>query len=262
MYANHTIAVVVPAFNEEKLIGRVIETMPDFVDKIIAVDDNSSDRTAQVVNEYKKIMNGKLTLINHQINEGVGGAIVSGYNYAMKHQFDVAVVMAGDAQMDPTDLPRVLNPIVMGRADFAKGNRFLMKNLKKNIPLIRRMGISVLAAFSRIASGFWHLSDFQCGYTAIKYDLLKKINLEKVYKRYGMPNDFLSRLKTVDARVVEVPVKPVYNIGEKTGIKYHRDIPIIMLLLMRSLFRRFSLKLKGKTSEHSNPALFLESFQL
>src|SRR3989338_5420424 len=105
MYRNKTVAVVVPAFNVQNLIGRVIETMPDFVDQMIVIDDKSTDQTIQIVESYFSHLGQRLTLIKNEINEGVGGAIAKGYKKALEKDFEIAVVMAGDAQMNPDDLP-------------------------------------------------------------------------------------------------------------------------------------------------------------
>jgi glycosyltransferase involved in cell wall biosynthesis len=142
MYRSHTIAVVVPAYNEETLIGRVIETMPDYVDRIVVVDDASKDGTISTVNGYLSEMNERLHLIRHETNQGVGGAIATGYEWCRDHEVDVVVVMAGDAQMDPTDLPALLDPVVSGEVDYAKGNRLFTGDAWSQIPKVRYLGNS------------------------------------------------------------------------------------------------------------------------
>jgi len=121
MYKNKTVVTVVPAYNEETQIGKVIDTMPDFVDKILIIDDRSSDSTVEVVQRYKE-KNDRIELLRHEVNQGVGGAIATGYKWARDHDVDVAVVMAGDGQMDPVDLPSILDPVVEGEVDYTKGN--------------------------------------------------------------------------------------------------------------------------------------------
>jgi len=142
MYRDHTpatgsgqrIAVVVPAYNEEALIGRVIETMPEWVERIVVVDDASRDGTAEAVRRCLPLMGERLHLIRHETNQGVGGAIASGYEWCRDHGVDVAVVMAGDAQMDPADLPALLDPVISGEADYAKGNRLFTGDAWNQIP--------------------------------------------------------------------------------------------------------------------------------
>ena len=123
MFEGARVGVVVPAYNEEALIGRVMETMPDFVDQIVVVDDCSGDGTIAVVEEYRRQLDDRVELVRHRANQGVGGAIATGYKWCRDHEMDVAVVMAGDAQMDPSDLPALLKPVVSDEADYAKGNR-------------------------------------------------------------------------------------------------------------------------------------------
>jgi glycosyltransferase involved in cell wall biosynthesis len=241
MYKNHTIAVIVPAYNEEKLVGKVIETIPDFVDRIIVVDDGSTDGTKSVVEKCLK-ESKRMVLISHQKNQGVGAAIITGYKWFLEHNLDVAAVMAGDAQMDPSNLPSILDAIIEGKADYVKGNRLFTGEAWKKIPHLRYLGNSILSLLSKVASGYWHVADYQCGYTAINKKTLHLLDLDKVHKRYGMPNDFLVRLNVIEAIVADVPVKPVYNIGEKSGIKYTRIIPKLSWMLWRLFLWRLRQK--------------------
>ncbi len=241
MYKNKSIAVVVPAYNEEKQIGNVINTIPNFIDKIIVIDDCSKDNTKTVVKKIKN-SNNKITLISHKKNQGVGGAIVTGYKWIIDNKIDVAVVMAGDGQMDPSELTSILEPILKEKADYVKGNRLFTGEAWKKIPRIRYLGNSVLSLMTKIASGYWHIADFQSGYTAIKREILELLDLDKIYKRYGMPNDFLVKLNVIDASVKDVPIKPRYNIGEKSGIRLYKVIPVISWLL----FKRFLWRMKQK----------------
>lgn len=237
MFEGKKIGVVVPAYNEERLIGRVIETMPDFVDKIVVIDDQSKDRTVQIVQEYMR-KDERIDLICHEKNRGVGGAIVTGYRKIADLGMDVAVVMAGDAQMDPADLPGILAPVVRGGADYVKGNRLFTGESWKLIPKARYIGNAGLSLLTKIASGYWHVADSQTGYTAIAVRVLKRLSLDDVYPRYGVPNDLLIRLNVAGAKVAEVPIRPVYNIGEISGIRFARVIPTISWLLLRLFFWR------------------------
>jgi glycosyltransferase involved in cell wall biosynthesis len=242
MLDDHTIAAVVPAYNEEKLIGRVIETMPDFVDRIIVVDDYSHDSTREQVRQFASIDSDRVVLIEHQDNQGVGSAIATGYVWCRDHEIDVAVVMAGDAQMDPADLPNLLGPVISGEADYTKGNRLFTGDAWKIIPRVRYLGNSVLSLLTKIASGYWHIADSQAGYTAINLRALKTIDWDQMYKRYGQPNDLLVRLNIYSFRVRDVPVRPVYNIGEDSGINPIRIIPKLSWLLFKLFLYRMVQK--------------------
>ena len=241
MYLEKTIAVVVPAYNEEKLIAQTIASVPDFVDTIIVVDDSSRDDTANIVrNEAEK--NSKIHLIEHGVNQGVGGAIVSGYKMARDVGIDVTVVMAGDAQMDPKDLVPIIEPVADGSADYTKGNRLFHGDAWTMIPHYRYLGNSSLSLMTKISSGYWHIADSQSGYTAISLLALQKLNLDKIYKRYGMPNDILIMLNQYDFRVRDVHIRPVYNVGEKSGIKLVQVIPRISWILFKGFWRRLVFK--------------------
>jgi len=242
MYRDKTVCVVVPAYNEEKLIGRVLETMPDYVDKVVVVDDKSTDRTAEIVINAAEQSGGRIILIQHSKNQGVGGAITSGYKWARDNRIDITAVMAGDAQMDPADLPNLLDPVAAGQVDYAKGNRLFTGNAWQVIPKVRYLGNSYLSLLTKIASGYWHVADSQTGYTAINLRALEILDLDKIYKRFGMPNDMLVKLNIYNFRVRDIPVKPVYNIGEVSKIKLQK----VMITLSWLLLRDFLYRLKEK----------------
>jgi glycosyltransferase involved in cell wall biosynthesis len=242
MYRSATVAVVVPCHNEELLIARVIETMPAFVDYIVCVDDDSRDRTAEVVESYSKAQPGRVILIRLSPNEGVGGAIAAGYKWARDHHIDATAVMAGDAQMAPEDLPALLDPIVTGEVDYTKGNRGVTGEAWKQIPHVRYIGNGLLSMLTKIASGYWHVADSQTGYTVANLQVLGTIDLDDIYKRYGMPNDVLVKLNISNFRVRDIPVKPIYGIGEKSGIRPLAMIPRLSVLLLRLFFFRLIQK--------------------
>lgn len=242
MYKDKKVCVVVPAYNEENLIGKVIETMPDFVDRIVVVDDRSSDKTAEIVEGLATKSGGRIVLIEHDKNEGVGGAIVTGYKWAMDNRMDVTAVMAGDAQMDPADLPNLLDPVVAGEIDYAKGNRLFTGNAWQIIPKVRYLGNSYLSLLTKIASGYWHVADSQTGYTVINLKALQMLDLNGIYKRFGMPNDMLIKLNIFNFRVRDIAVRPVYNIGEKSNIRLRKVAFTIPLLLLKGFLYRMREK--------------------
>ncbi len=242
MYQGKTIAVVVPAHNEEKLIPKVLETMPDFVDLIVVVDDASTDHTSAVVASYRERLGRRLLLIAHKENQGVGASIVSGYKQALVSGIDVVAVMAGDAQMDPADLERVVAPIARDETDYVKGNRLFRGESWAMIPHYRYLGNAMLSLLTKIASGYWHIADSQCGYTAISRIALERLDIDRIYKRYGMPNDILVKLNVSNFRVHDVSVRPVYNIGEQSEIHLSKVIPAITWLLIRGFLWRLKEK--------------------
>ncbi|MBN2790135.1 MAG: glycosyltransferase family 2 protein [Candidatus Delongbacteria bacterium] len=241
MYNDKTISVVVPCHNEETQIGTVIKTMPDFVDKIVIIDDLSRDKTVEVIKEYLS-KDKRIILIEHEKNQGVGGAIASGYKWSRDNDIDVAVVFAGDAQMDPNDLPNILDPVVSGEVDYSKGNRLFTGEAFSKIPKVRYFGNSVLSLLTKIASGYWHVADSQSGYTAINKKALKTIDWDKLYRRYGQPNDLLVKLNIYNFKVRDVLINPVYDVGEKSGIKVRKVLFTLSWLLLKLFIYRMKEK--------------------
>jgi glycosyltransferase involved in cell wall biosynthesis len=237
MFLEKKIGVVIPAYNEERLIGKVIGTMPDFVDRIIVVDDKSQDNTAAAVQEIAAA-NNKVTLLRHERNGGVGAATATGYKWARDHQIDVTAVMNADFQMDPADLHRILRPVCAGECDYTKGNRLFRGESWGMIPKHRYIGNSMLSLFTKIASGYWHVADSQSGYTAISLPALRAIDLDALYHHYGVPNDMLIRLNIASFRVRDVSIRPVYNVGEVSGIKLRKVIFTIPWMLIKGFLRR------------------------
>jgi len=242
LFDNKQIAVVIPCHNEELLLSKVIDTLPAFVDRVYIIDDYSTDNTQNVALECCNNDKEKLTYIRHEVNQGVGGAIATGYKEALKENIDVTVVMAGDGQMDPSDLIPIIEPIVDDTADYTKGNRLFSGDAWNIIPRVRYIGNSLLSLLTKIASGYWHVADSQSGYTAISLKTLRTIDWDKMYKRYGQPNDLLVKLNIYNFRVKDVPIKPIYGIGEKSGIKPLRMIPKLSWLLFKLFIHRMVQK--------------------
>ncbi|MGD0276589.1 MAG: glycosyltransferase family 2 protein [Syntrophales bacterium] len=290
MLNNKTIAVVVPAYNEEKQVIEVLDTMPDFVDRIVVVNDCSKDDTATFISDYIKqkrstwpgvrierskpratrynraevvlyemkeadlnrylpseVVNehpetDRIILINNLTNGGVGAAIARGYKWCLDHGIDCTAVMAGDGQMDPAELESICKPVVEDQVDYAKGNRLIHRSAWLIMPRTRYIGNSILSILTKIASGYWHVSDTQTGYTAISLRALEAVRIFDIYKRYGMPNDMLVRLNIAFCTLKEVEIKPVYEIGEQSKMKISKIISPIILLLFKSFFKRLWIK--------------------
>jgi glycosyltransferase involved in cell wall biosynthesis len=233
------VAVVVPAHNEEKLIGETVRTIPEFVDRIYIVDDRSTDNTVETV---RALTDPRVELIEHERNLGVGGAIVTGYLKARDDGVDVTAVMAADAQMDPDDLEMLAGAVARGEVDYAKANRLFTGQAWEVIPRYRYLGNAVLSLLTKIASGYWHIADSQSGYTAISLRYLQLLDLERVYKRYGFPNDLLVHLNVWNARVRDYPSRPIYGVGERSGIRLRKVVPTISWLLVKGFFWRLREK--------------------
>jgi glycosyltransferase involved in cell wall biosynthesis len=239
MLDGKSVAVVIPAFNEERLIGDTVAGIPPFVDRIYVVDDASRDRTAERV---KLIEDGRVLLLEHERNLGVGGAILTGYERALTERIDVTCVMAADNQMDPAELESLVRPVAGGEVDYAKANRLTSGQAWELIPRTRYLGNALLSLLTKIASGYWHIADSQAGYTALGLETLRRLDLPRIYRRYGFPNDMLVHLNVVNARVRDVPSRPIYGVGERSGIKIRKVVPRISWLLVKGFFWRLREK--------------------
>ena len=258
MYKDKSVGVVVPAYNEERFIGTVIDTMPTFVDRIYVVDDCSTDGTwraitTRVRHESAKapatpaladggiVTDGRLVPIRHEENRGVGGAIKTGYLRAAEDGMDITAVMGGDGQMDPDVLERIVDPIAEDAADYVKGNRLLYRTHREGMTGWRFLGNSVLTFLTKIASGYWKTMDPQNGYTAISRTALDTIGIEAMYEGYGYCNDLLVKLNARGMRVADVALPAVY--GEETStIAYPSYIWNVSGMLLRNFLWRLKTK--------------------
>ncbi len=234
MYEGKSIAVVVPAYREEKLIGETIRTVPEWVDHIFVVDDASPDGTRS---EALAAADGRTEVISHEVNQGVGGAIVTGHRRAIECGADVSVVMAGDGQMDPQYLESLLNAVVRDGFGYAKGNRFFAADSFDGMPRHRVVGNLVLTILTKAASGYWALVDPQNGYTAVTSEVLQRLPLGRLSRRYEFENDILVWLNILDVRVADVPIPARYG-GEESTIHLGSTAPRLMSVLFRGFWRR------------------------
>ena len=184
----------------------------------------------------------RVELVARDENGGVGAAIVTGYQRALAEGLDVVCVMAADNQMDPADLLTLVEPVARGEVDYAKANRLVSGEAWKLIPRTRYLGNAVLSLLTKVASGYWHVADSQTGYTAISRSMLAQLDLDRIYRGYGFPNDMLVHLNVWNARVRDFPSRPVYGVGEQSGIRLHRVVPRISWLLLKGFFWRLREK--------------------
>ena len=216
MFEGKRVAVVVPAFDEERLVGETIRGIPELVDRIFVVDDASRDGTAAAA---EGVGDARVLLVRHERNAGVGAAIATGYRRALEEEIDVTCVMAADNQMDPAELESLVAPVARGEVEYAKANRLVSGEAWEVIPRTRYLGNAVLSLLTKIASGYWHVADSQAGYTALSLGALRRLDLGELYPRYGFPNDMLVHLNVQNARVRDVPSRPIYDVGERSGIR-------------------------------------------
>jgi glycosyltransferase involved in cell wall biosynthesis len=238
MYEGKTVAVVVPAYNEEALVASTVAGIPDFVDRIFVVDDASRDATA----ERARAGDGRVEVLAHEQNEGVGAAIVTGYKRTLADDIDITCVMAADGQMDPDDLEMLVRAVASGEVDYAKANRLFTGQAWNLIPRTRYLGNAALSFLTKIASGYWHVADSQSGYTAANLETLKLLDLDNIYSRYGFPNDILVHLNVWNRRVRDYPSRPIYGVGERSGIRLRKVVPRISWLLLKGFFWRMGQK--------------------
>jgi len=242
VYRDKSIAVVVPAYNEEQHIGLVCEGMPDFVDAVYVIDDASTDATADITSEYAEI-DDRIQLIRHEVNRGVGGAIVTGYKRALADGMDISVVMAGDNQMESEYLGAIIDPVVEGTAAYSKVTRLTDRAHLNGMSPWRILGNYTLRWLTVLATGNTEVTDPQNGYAAISGDALMSIDLDAVYPYYGYCNDLIARLSANGQRIVEIPLPSMYH-GEVSKIRYHKYIPRVSKLLLRIFLLRVTGRLK------------------
>jgi glycosyltransferase involved in cell wall biosynthesis len=252
MYKGKKIAIVIPAYNEEKHIALVISKIPEYIDRIYVVDDGSTDNTGEIVSEMIKQGQGLTSILKHPQNSGVGKAIVTGYKSCLANGIDISVVMAGDNQMDPMQLPRLLDPIITDEAEYTIGNRMSSVKDMKGMSYWRRFGNLILTWLTRIAALNFSISDPQNGYTAAKRQALASLDLDNIYPRYGYCNDILAKLSAAKIKIKCVAMPSVYG-DEKSKIKYWNYIPSVSWLLLKDFFWRIKMSItKRQFSEQTS----------
>lgn len=305
MLNNKTVAVVVACYNEATQIGRVLRTMPEFVDLIVVVNDCSTDATAATVKAFmdadtrsarqivkrpvtysdspydtannlaldmdrdserffapygvQRSDTSRVALVSHLKNSGKGAAVATGYKYAREHGIDCTAIMDGDGQMNPAELERVCLPVVNGAASYSKGNRFKHRAARRSIPQVRFFGNAALSILTKIATGYWRVSDAQTGFTAISLEALETIDIHRLYGSYGVYNDLLQKLNIASFTVTEVPITPVYNVGEQSKMRIGKVMRRVSWLLVKLFFERLFKKYL-LTNFHPLFLLYMVSF--
>jgi glycosyltransferase involved in cell wall biosynthesis len=238
LFRAYKIGVVVPAFNEELLIQRTIDSIPAYVDKIYVVNDASIDCTAEIINNST---DPRVIPIHHQVNKGVGAAIISGYKLALADEMDLVAVMAGDNQMDPSQLPKLIMPLIEGKADYTKGNRLLSREMRQGMPSWRAFGNGLLTLITKIGSGYWNIADPQNGYTVISKYALETIDLDSIYPYYGYCNDILLKMNAFGFKVVDITMPARYG-SEKSKIRYGKYIRKVSPMIFMGFLWRLKMK--------------------
>jgi glycosyltransferase involved in cell wall biosynthesis len=234
----YRIGVVVPAYNEQKLIKITVNGIPEYVDRIYVINDCSTDKTAEVL---ESIDDPRLHVIAHKVNQGVGAAILHGYQRALKENMDIIAVMGGDNQMNPQQLPNLLMPIIEGKADYTKGNRLLSEEFRVGMSKWRSFGNGLLTMITKIASGYWHIMDPQNGYTAISKKALSNMDLHNLYTYYGYCNDMLVKLNAFGFRTMDVTMPARYG-QERSTIKYSNYMGKVSIMLFKKFLWRLKMK--------------------
>lgn len=233
---NNLIAVVIPCYKVKKHILEVISEIGPICWRIYVVDDCCPEQSGAYVKQHCK--DKRVVVLQNEVNKGVGGAVMHGYSQAIKDGAAVIVKVDGDGQMDPRLLPKFTGPILEGRADYTKGNRFFDLGEIKRMPKVRIFGNSVLSFMSKLSTGYWRIFDPTNGYTAIHANVAKHLPFDKISNRYFFETDMLFRLNTLRAKVVDIPMHARYA-DEQSNLKIKEILGEFLFKHMRNFFKRF-----------------------
>ena len=235
-----TITVIIPCYNVAAHVEEVVNNLPPAVNWIIVVNDCSKDDTGKRLSELLK-KNNKLILINHEVNQGVGGAMLTGFKKSIELNSDISIKIDGDNQMDSSYIPELIKPILENRADYTKGNRFRDFKALKQMPVIRRIGNIGLSFCIKAASGYWNIFDPNNGFIAINNNILRTLNIDKIHKRYFFESSMLIELYHADAVIQEIPMKAKYG-NEVSHLSLTRTFLGFPPKLIKAFIRRIILK--------------------
>lgn len=229
------IAIVIPSFRVIRHVLDVIGAVPAFVECIYVVDDACPDGSGDYVERH--CQDARVRVLRHAVNQGVGGAVITGYRAAIDDGMDIAVKVDGDNQMDPALIPDFVQPILDGDADYTKGNRFFDLEHVRSMPGIRSFGNAVLSFITKLSSGYWDLFDPTNGYTAIHTEVARLLPFEKISRRYFFETDMLFRLNTLRATVIDIPMKARYA-DEVSNLRISRILGEFVAKHARNFFKR------------------------
>jgi len=239
-FRKYRIAAVIPAYRVEREIESVLSGLPSYIKHIIVVDDASPDHTSDLVAPLVK-RDRRLVLIRHERNQGVGGAMVSGFRKALELGVQIVVKIDGDGQMDVSNLPALLLPLIQGKADYVKGNRFQDFAALRQMPPVRRIGNMGLGFLSKAATGYWNLFDPTNGFLAIRAETLAQLPLDQIDRTYYFETSMLANLYLLGAVVKDIPIPARYK-GEVSSLAIHRVLFEFPFKLFSTLLRRILLK--------------------
>jgi len=236
MYKQHTIAVVIPTYKVKLHIKQVVATLPEFIDYIIVVDDKCPQMSYKEVEFLKKIY-----IVQHKENQGVGGAVKSGYKKAMQLGADIVVKVDGDGQMEPKYIEHLIIPIISNCCDYTKGNRFKDFKALKSMPKIRLIGNSILSFLIKIASGYWKIMDPTNGFTAISSKVLRDLDFDKIDNRYFFESDMLINLNIENCVVCDISIPAKYG-DEISNLNIKKVVLKFPMKIIKGFFKRIIFK--------------------
>ena len=239
-FESYKVVIIIPAYRVERDIKNVLHSLPDYIKHILVVDDASPDSTADVITAlYNSDM--RLSLIRHSHNQGVGGAMISGFKKALELGAQIVIKIDGDGQMDSAYIPALITPLIQGKADYTKGNRFRDFSSLQNMPFIRRIGNLGLSFLTKAATGYWNIFDPTNGFFAIRAEILAQLPLEKIDERYFFETSMLANLYLLNAFVLDVPIPAKYG-NEKSHLSIYRTLFEFPYKLLITFLRRVLLK--------------------
>jgi len=239
-FKNHTIAVVIPCYKVEQHIQKVVAEIPGYITSIILVNDASPDNTGEILDKLA-IENSKIKIIHHLKNQGVGGSMVSGFKEAIKQNMDAVIKIDGDGQMDISFFEKILKAVFDEKYNFAKGNRFFDQKMLQKMPAIRRIGNFGMGFLIKLASGYWNVFDPANGFFCIRTSTLKRIDLERLAKRFFFESSLLIELYYSGAKIKDIAMPAIYA-EEKSNLSIWKTLFTFPPKLFNAFIRRIWLR--------------------